>query len=45
MHGERGGPPGASTQDYLDAVSQVRPTVSEPALVAFAEDIAAFART
>jgi SpoVK/Ycf46/Vps4 family AAA+-type ATPase len=45
VHGVRGEPPGASTQDYLDAVSQTRPTVTETMRVAFAEDIAAFART
>lgn len=36
--------PGASTQDYLDALDSVRPTVTPDMLVAFAEDIEEFGR-
>ena len=36
--------PGASTQDYLDAVRQVRPTVTAEMVREFTEDIERFAR-
>jgi SpoVK/Ycf46/Vps4 family AAA+-type ATPase len=45
VHGQTGTPAGASTEDYLDAVSQARPTVTESMLAEFAEDIGDFART
>jgi SpoVK/Ycf46/Vps4 family AAA+-type ATPase len=37
--------PGASTDDYLAAQRQVRPTVTPAIRQEFVEDIAAFART
>jgi transitional endoplasmic reticulum ATPase len=40
-HGER---PGASTEDYLRAVEQVRPTVTPDMVAEFTEDIASYAR-
>jgi len=45
VHGEAVGARGASTPDYLSAISQVRPTVTAPIRAEFVEDIAAFART
>lgn len=36
--------PGASTEDYLTAIGQVRPTVTNSMVAEFTEDIATFAR-
>lgn len=36
--------PGAGTQDYLQALTGVRPTVTEPMRRVFDEDIESFAR-
>lgn len=40
-----GGARGATTEDYLHALTRVRPTVSEESIAQFREDIAQFART
>jgi transitional endoplasmic reticulum ATPase len=45
VHGEQVDARGASTEDYLMAASQVRPTVTRQINAAFVEDIEAFART
>ena len=45
VHGEQVASRGASTQEYLAAISQVRPTVTPEIQAEFAEDIGAFART
>lgn len=45
VHGEVVDARGASTEDYLGAIGQVRPTVTPPIRAEFIEDIAAFART
>jgi SpoVK/Ycf46/Vps4 family AAA+-type ATPase len=45
VHGEDVDSRGASTEDYLTAVGQVRPTVTPQIRAAFIEDIATFART
>lgn len=44
VHGERGGPAGASTEDYLAALGQLRPTVTPEMVDAFEEDIDRYAR-
>jgi AAA+ superfamily predicted ATPase/GNAT superfamily N-acetyltransferase len=45
VHGEPTEVPGATTEDYLSAIAQVRPTVTAAMRAEFAEDIEAFART
>jgi SpoVK/Ycf46/Vps4 family AAA+-type ATPase len=45
VHGEQVPARGASTDDYLEAVAQVRPTVTPQIRAEFVEDIEAFART
>lgn len=45
VHGEQVPARGASTDDYLAAVAQVRPTVTPQIRAEFVEDIEAFART
>jgi AAA+ superfamily predicted ATPase/GNAT superfamily N-acetyltransferase len=44
VHGESDAVAGASTDDYLVAVSQIRPTVTQQMRAEFAEDIEHFAR-
>lgn len=44
VEGRPEGPDGASTQDYLGAVAQVRPTVTHEMVLELTEDIDAFAR-
>jgi transitional endoplasmic reticulum ATPase len=45
VHGEQPGRPGATTDDYLVAVRQIRPTVTAEIRRDFLEDIARYART
>ncbi|MEZ5116283.1 MAG: GNAT family N-acetyltransferase [Candidatus Nanopelagicales bacterium] len=45
VHGEAAGRPGATTDDYLVAIRQVRPTVTAEIRRDFQEDIARYART
>jgi transitional endoplasmic reticulum ATPase len=45
VQGEQAEARGASTDDYLAAIAQVKPTVTTEMLAAFAEDIDEFART
>jgi GNAT superfamily N-acetyltransferase len=42
---DSGGVRGATTTEYLDAISAMRPTVTSEAVVAFREDIELFSRT